>query len=42
MITHSRKLRFKVISKNPLAEKLKEKHQSAILKNTPSKNRVKP
>lgn len=40
MITHPRRLRFKVISKNPLAEKLKEKHQSSIFKGQSTKNQL--
>lgn len=41
MITHPRKLRFKVTFKNPLAEKLKEKHESSTLKSHASKNQLK-
>lgn len=41
MITHPRKLRFKVTFKNPLAEKLKEKHESSTIKLHASKNHLK-
>lgn len=41
MITHPRKLRFKVIFKNPLAEKLKEKHENSTLKLHVSKSQLK-
>ncbi len=41
MITHPRKLRFKVTFKNPLAEKLKEKHESSTLKPQVSKSELK-
>lgn len=41
MITHPRKLRFKLTFKNPLAEKLKEKHESSTLKSQLSKGQLK-
>jgi len=37
MITQSRKLRIKPIIKNPLSEKLKEKHQNSLSRKGNSK-----
>lgn len=41
MITHQRKIRFKSTCKNPLADKLKEKHENSIVKVHSSKVQIK-